>query len=183
MTLNKGQRTHRLLIIAQLGLGERTFDTHTTLSPSIMASPAGRRRGPSARTVNDKATRAQPHAHAEVGEPEIIVISSDSESDAYETDYDCEESEESDDPFEPEGRSVRERGNPTRQNPNPTADPEPGSSSSSDSPTMPITNAEEPQVRFFSPMPAGYVFVPKGDVYITSPAANGPTQLDGLSSW
>ncbi|KAJ9161827.1 hypothetical protein NKR19_g1848 [Coniochaeta hoffmannii] len=33
---------------------------------------------------------------------------------------------------------------------------------------MPLLGATEPQVRYFSPMPRDYQFVPKGDVYITS---------------
>ncbi|OIW34136.1 hypothetical protein CONLIGDRAFT_212473 [Coniochaeta ligniaria NRRL 30616] len=33
---------------------------------------------------------------------------------------------------------------------------------------MPANGVSEPQVRFFSPMPNDYHFVPKGDVYITS---------------
>ncbi len=130
----------------------------------------------SRRNEENKTRRAPRGTGSSAEEPVIIESSSDpEESDLYETDY--SESDDSEEYFEEEQSPAPPR---VTQNSHTsrgvvvdlTSDRD--SASELDGPTaMPTTtttttHSEEPQVRFFSPMPAGYVFVPKGDVYITS---------------
>ncbi len=121
----------------------------------------------------NKARRVPRGPGSSASEPVIIESSSDpEESDLYETDY--SESDGSEEYIEEEQSPAPPRVTQNSRIPRGvvvdlTSDRE--SASELDGPTaMPTTTtpSEEPQVRFFSPMPAGYVFVPKGDVYITS---------------
>lgn len=121
----------------------------------------------------NKARRVPRGPGSSASEPVIIESSSDpEESDLYETDY--SESDGSEEYLEEEQSPAPPRVTQNNRIPRGnvvdlTSDRE--SASELDDPTaMPTstTPSEEPQVRFFSPMPPGYVFVPKGDVYITS---------------